>query len=202
MSPNNRADDDRIYRFTPVTTSHNGKFSKGSARLLLGSTSAWAVRGSSEAHSSPREGLVVSSAHLEVRTALTDEGLLLGKMAFGSLAHVRPGWRFQFARGFGHAERPPHYGFDGNANAAHVTWLLLHRDGPSRRCRPSAQMAVLRRRRFERPEALRVGREHRVRGQQWHGRDVQKGATRPKQDPRLLRYRRCGAPGHVAAANV
>jgi hypothetical protein len=67
------------------------KFSKGSAHHLLESASAWAVRGSSEAHSSPLEELVVSLAHLEDRTALTDEGLLLGKMAFGSLVHVWPG---------------------------------------------------------------------------------------------------------------
>jgi hypothetical protein len=52
------------------------------------------------------------------------------------------------------------------------------------------------------PEVLRAGREHRVRGQQRHGRNVRKGATRPKLDPRLLRYRRCGTPGHVAAADV
>jgi hypothetical protein len=35
--------------------------------------------------------LVVSSAHLEDGTTLTDEGLLLGKMDFGSFVHVRPG---------------------------------------------------------------------------------------------------------------
>jgi hypothetical protein len=35
--------------------------------------------------------LVVSSAHLEDGTALTDEGLLLGKMTFGSSVHVQPG---------------------------------------------------------------------------------------------------------------
>jgi hypothetical protein len=81
----------------------------------------WAVRGSSEAHSSPREGLIVSSAHLEFRTALTDEGLLLGKLAFGSLAHVRPGRRFQFAHGFGLAEKLSRYGFNRNANTAHIT---------------------------------------------------------------------------------
>jgi hypothetical protein len=52
------------------------------------------------------------------------------------------------------------------------------------------------------PEALRAGRGHLVRGRWQHGRDVQRGMTRPEQDPRLLRYRRCGAPGHVAAANV
>jgi hypothetical protein len=45
----------------------------------------WAVRGSSEARFWPCKELVVSSAHLESRTALTDEGLLLGKMAFGSV---------------------------------------------------------------------------------------------------------------------
>jgi hypothetical protein len=29
MSADNRAGDDRIYRFTPMTTSHNGKILKG-----------------------------------------------------------------------------------------------------------------------------------------------------------------------------
>jgi hypothetical protein len=75
-------------RRQPLTTV---KFPKGSMRLLLGSASAWAVRGSSEARFSPNEELVVSSAHLEDGTALTDEGLLLGKMDFGSFVHVRPG---------------------------------------------------------------------------------------------------------------
>jgi hypothetical protein len=45
----------------------------------------WAVRGSSEARFLLCEELVVSSAHLEDGTALTDEGLLLGKMVFGSI---------------------------------------------------------------------------------------------------------------------
>jgi hypothetical protein len=75
-------------RRQPLTTV---KFSKGSAHLLLGSASAWAVRGSSEAHFSPCEELVVSSAHLEDGTALTDEGLLLGKMDFRCFFHVRLG---------------------------------------------------------------------------------------------------------------
>jgi hypothetical protein len=83
-----------------MTTSHNGKISKGQ-RLLLRSASAWAVRGSSEAHFSPCEELIVSSAHLEDGMALTDEGLLLGKMAFGSFYHVRPGCRFRLTRDFG-----------------------------------------------------------------------------------------------------
>jgi hypothetical protein len=52
------------------------------------------------------------------------------------------------------------------------------------------------------PEALRAGRKHLVRGRWQHRRDVLRGTTRPEPDPRLLRYRRCGAPGHVAAANV
>jgi hypothetical protein len=77
------------------------KFPRGSTRLLLGSASAWAVRGSSEARFSPCEELIVSSAHLEDGTALTDEGLLLGKMAFRSFYHVRPGCRIQLTRGFG-----------------------------------------------------------------------------------------------------
>jgi hypothetical protein len=74
-------------RRQPLTTV---KFPKGSTRLFLGSVSAWAVRGSSEARFSPRDELVISSAHLEDGTALTDEGLLLGKMAFGSFVHARP----------------------------------------------------------------------------------------------------------------
>jgi hypothetical protein len=49
-------------RRQPLTTV---KFSKGRTRLLLGSASTWAVRGSSEARFSPSEELVVSSAHLE-----------------------------------------------------------------------------------------------------------------------------------------
>jgi hypothetical protein len=61
------------------------KFPKGRTRLLLGSASVWAVRGSSEARFLLCEELVVSSAHLEDGTALTDEGLLLGKMVFGSI---------------------------------------------------------------------------------------------------------------------
>jgi hypothetical protein len=44
------------------------------------------------------------------------------------------------------------------------------------------------------PEALRAGREHLVWGRWQHGRDVPRGTTRPEQDPRQLRYRRCGAP--------
>jgi hypothetical protein len=77
------------------------KFPKGSTRLLLGSASAWAVLGSSGARFSPCEELVVSLAHLEDGTALTDEGLMLRKMAFGSFYHVRPGCRFRLTRGFG-----------------------------------------------------------------------------------------------------
>jgi hypothetical protein len=75
-------------RRQPLTTV---KFPKGSTRLLLRSASAWAVRGSSEARFSPSEELVVSSAHLKDGTTLTDEGLLLGKMVFGSFVHAWPG---------------------------------------------------------------------------------------------------------------
>jgi hypothetical protein len=100
-TPDNRAGNRQIYLFTPTTTSHNGKISKGQHASFTGSASAWAVRGSSEARFSPCEGLVVSSAHLEDGTALTDEGLLLGKMAFGSFYHDRPGCRLRLTRGFG-----------------------------------------------------------------------------------------------------
>jgi hypothetical protein len=75
-------------RRPPLTTV---KSPKGRTRLLLGSPPAWAVYGSSEARFSPCGRLVVSSAHLRDGTALTDEGLLLGKMAFGSFVHDRPG---------------------------------------------------------------------------------------------------------------
>jgi hypothetical protein len=37
--------------------------------------------------------LIVSSALSRFRTALTDEGLLLGKMVFGSIALARPRWK-------------------------------------------------------------------------------------------------------------
>jgi hypothetical protein len=67
------------------------KSPKGRTHLLLGSAPAWAVRGSSEARFSPCGRLFVSSAHLGDGTALTDEGLLLGKMAFRSFYNVRPG---------------------------------------------------------------------------------------------------------------
>jgi hypothetical protein len=69
-------------RRSPLTTV---KFPSGRARLLPWRASAWAVRGSSEARFSPCAGLVVSSTHLQGRTTLTDEGLLLGKMVFGSV---------------------------------------------------------------------------------------------------------------------
>jgi hypothetical protein len=52
----------------------------------------WAVCGSPEAHYSPYKELFVSSAHLESGTTLTDKGLLLGNMAFGSVfCHGQPG---------------------------------------------------------------------------------------------------------------
>jgi hypothetical protein len=44
---------------------------------------------------SPYEELFVSSAHLRSGTALTDEGLLLGNMAFGSILS-RPAWFANF----------------------------------------------------------------------------------------------------------
>jgi hypothetical protein len=53
--------------------------------LLPRQASVWAVRGSSEARFSPCKKLIVSSTHLESGTALTDVGLLLGKMAIGSV---------------------------------------------------------------------------------------------------------------------
>jgi hypothetical protein len=75
----------QIYLFTLIIASHNGKTSKGQVASFTGRASAWAVRGSSEVRFSPCKELVVSLAHLGGRTTLTDEGLLLGKMAFGSI---------------------------------------------------------------------------------------------------------------------
>jgi hypothetical protein len=75
----------QIYLFTPTINSHNGKIFKGQHASFTQEVSAWAVRGSVEARFSPIKELVISSAHLESGTTLTDEGLLLGKMAFGSV---------------------------------------------------------------------------------------------------------------------
>jgi hypothetical protein len=75
----------QIYLFTPTITSHNGKVSKGQnasfTRIHVSVGRPWEFR-------SPFftcEELVVSSAHLEDGTTLTDKGLLLGKMVFGSI---------------------------------------------------------------------------------------------------------------------
>jgi hypothetical protein len=83
---------------SPLTTV---RFPKGRTRLLLGSASEWAARGSSEVRFSPCEELVVSSAHPVDGTALTNEGLQLGKMAFGSFYHVRTVCRFRPTHGLG-----------------------------------------------------------------------------------------------------
>jgi hypothetical protein len=185
MSPDNHADDDPIYRFTPITILTMVKFSRGSARLLLGSTSAWAVRESSEAHSSPREGLIVSSTHLEFRMASLTRGYCWGS------------WPSEASPTSGQAD-------DFGSRAASVTRrdfrvmgltktliLLMLREvccvgmvlhgGASLRCR--------RHRRLysgdegsRGPRARCAGREHHVRGQRRHGRDVRRGATRPGQD--------------------
>jgi hypothetical protein len=75
----------QIYLFTPIIASHNGKSSKGQVASFTQAGVRWAIRGISEVRFLPCKKLVVSSDHLEGRTALTDEGLLLGKMAFGSI---------------------------------------------------------------------------------------------------------------------
>jgi hypothetical protein len=68
----------QIYLFTPTITSHNGKVSKGKntsfTRIRVSVGYPWEFR----SPFSPCKELVVSSA-------LTDEGLLLGKMVFGSI---------------------------------------------------------------------------------------------------------------------
>jgi hypothetical protein len=75
----------QIYLFTPTITSHNGKVSKGKntsfTRIRVSVGYPWEFR----SPFSPCKELVISSAHLEDKTALTDEGLLLGKMVFGSI---------------------------------------------------------------------------------------------------------------------
>jgi hypothetical protein len=103
LAPDNLADSTQIYLFTPTITLHNGKFSKGRACLLQGHVSVWAIRGSSEARFSPDKELVVCSALLGNRTALTDEGLLLGKVVFGTFFN-RLGCWFRPTRGFGFTE--------------------------------------------------------------------------------------------------
>jgi hypothetical protein len=68
-----------------MITSHNGKVSKGQntsfTRVRVSVGRSWEFR----SPFSPYEELVVSSAYLEDGTTLTDEGLLLGKMVFGSI---------------------------------------------------------------------------------------------------------------------
>jgi hypothetical protein len=93
--PDNLAANAWFYLFTPMLNSLNGLFLRGSACLFNRQTSAWAVRGSSEVHYSPCKELCLSSAHLESGTALTDEGLLLGNMAFRSVMS-RPAWVANF----------------------------------------------------------------------------------------------------------
>jgi hypothetical protein len=85
LAPDNLAGSTQIYLFTPTITSHNGKVSKGQntsfTRMCVSVGRPWEFR----SPFSPCKELVASSAHLEDRTALTDEGLLLGKMVFISI---------------------------------------------------------------------------------------------------------------------
>jgi hypothetical protein len=85
LAPVNHARNMQIYLFTLMIASHNGKTSKGqNVSFTLASVSVgrpWEFR----SPFSPCKESVVSSAHLEGRTTLTDEGLLLGKMVFGSV---------------------------------------------------------------------------------------------------------------------
>jgi hypothetical protein len=75
-----------------MINSHNGKTFKGQRASFTQQVSVWAVRGSSKGRFSPSRELVISSAHLESRTALTDEGLLLGTMAFESVMSHPARW--------------------------------------------------------------------------------------------------------------
>jgi hypothetical protein len=69
-----------------MIASHNGKTSKGqNASFTLASVSVGRPVGVPKPVFHPVKVLIVSSAHLKGRTALTDEGLLLGKMVFGSV---------------------------------------------------------------------------------------------------------------------
>jgi hypothetical protein len=84
-APDNCVDNSQIYLFTPIIISLNSEVSKGQntsfTRIRASVGRPWVFR----SPFLPCERLVVSSAHLEDGTALTDEGLLLGKMAFRSV---------------------------------------------------------------------------------------------------------------------
>jgi hypothetical protein len=188
-------------RRPPLTTV---KSPKGRTRLLLGSAPAWAVCGSSGARFSPCERLVVSSAHLEDGTALTDKGLLLGKMAFGSFYYVRPGSQFPPAHCFGYM------GKFHNGDLTKTLMLLglcelccagtVQPNGADLRCRKRVRW-TFGAEGIEGPDAPRVGCAS---AREWKrpGRGVPKDPTRPGRGRGLFRRRRCGALQYVVAANV
>jgi hypothetical protein len=69
-----------------MIASHNGKISKGqNASFYPGKRQRGPSVGVLKPVFRPVKVLIVGSAHLKGRTTLTDEGLLLGKMVFGSV---------------------------------------------------------------------------------------------------------------------
>jgi hypothetical protein len=90
MSPDNRADDNQNYSFTQQQPLITVNFPRGNARLFSGYHVSVGRSGEFRRPFFTPTRSIVSSAHRRLRTALTDEGLLLGKLVFGSLTLVRP----------------------------------------------------------------------------------------------------------------
>jgi hypothetical protein len=137
---------------------------------------------SSEAHFSPCEELVVSSAHLEDGMTLTDEGLLLGKMAFGSLSTSGQD------DGFGSRAASVAWGSSCSAGLTETLMLLelcefccagaAHLSGAGLQYRRHGRLCFGAEG-LEEHEAPRVGNNS-ARGRRRPGRDVPEGTTRPR----------------------
>jgi hypothetical protein len=129
---------------------------------------------------------------------------LLGKMAFGSFYHVRPGCRF----------RPAHdFGYMGKFHSGDLTKTLMplglcelccagtvQPNGADLRCRKCVRW-TFGAKGIEGPDAPRVGCAS---AWEWKrpGRGVPKDPTRSGRGRGLFRCRRCGALQYVATANV
>jgi hypothetical protein len=90
MSSDNRAGDDQNYLFTHRRLLSTVNLAEGSARLFANHRVSVGRPGEFRRPPFTRLRLIVSSALRRFRTALTDEGLLLGKLVFGSIAPRPP----------------------------------------------------------------------------------------------------------------
>jgi hypothetical protein len=79
----------RVFTFLPSRTNLSMVISVGAPRVFLPGKSGVGRLWEFRSPFSPSEELFVSSAHLRGGTALTDEGLLLGNMVFGTSSHDR-----------------------------------------------------------------------------------------------------------------